>query len=158
MLSSALHGAGFCTNDGGLSTPNGGFNYLTTRIIDYTVGGKTTSKPIISSTATPTVKVGGDSTILIDMFPDEGCNITWLFDITGTVHIAQSRIERISNQKFISLPEFSDFDDSVYVPFGYSILLNNTATIFDIGVTNWNAAGVFTVTKSVITLPSRPDS
>lgn len=149
---------GTFSSTSGLLTAAGAETVIDTTVdIKFSIEGFAYTKAAAADVATPTSDINtGDAFEALD--EDESCAFVYMLDASGNVKVAQGPVVRVDpdydvravNPQYPAIP-------AGYCPFGLQLIQtagNSSPWIF--GTSNWNAAGVTTLTLNLFCLPQRP--
>ena len=108
-----------------------------------------------SNQASPTTDWAGNA--FTALTANQGCIFVYCIVAAGTIAIVQGEVADVDDDgAFVISPQFPAIDDTL-LPFGYAVVkLDNTASAWTIGTTNWTSTGVVATHADIACLPDRP--
>lgn len=157
MQSQSFIGGLIVLSKAGLTGLSGAATTFTTGAsIVYGIYGKLFTKTAVAGGATPTVDaVTGQA---ITLKAGYGTNLLWTVDAAGNIGVVQGSVEQLDNANLFKFaaPQFAGLPDNL-VPFAYSVIKNAaTGTLFTVGTSTWNQAGITVTAQDIFAIPNRP--
>lgn len=159
MLNSEIYGINLNMVNAGTVATAAAATLATTAATSAVIeGGFTTALASGAGKALSLVDSAGVAKAAVPLLVNQACTIVNCVDASGAMKNIQGPATNMDavNGNLLTALQFPRVPD-ILVPFSYlTVRAGATSTGFTPGVTNWNATGITTAVKDVVSLPSRP--
>lgn len=155
---SEIRGANICTSKAGLVA--GTTSTVTTAgDVNGSIAGKFADVySADSNTVSETTQ--GDGSAFVAVGASQMSVFVFCIDAAGAVNMFQGAVEDLDEGDAVMIPpQFPDIDESLYLAFGYAIVIaDSTASAWTFGASSWTATGIADTFTDVTTMPLRPQA